>query len=272
MSIVMTVGLLGCVVSIAGCAGVSGASRSEVHVQLNDGQVLVGRMTTPQFSLKTAFGTMRFDADEAGELGPLEGDDMQQAGNLIRLWLRNGSEFVGGWENPVVEMALSVGGREIPVEVPIDKLERLRFRGQPVYTDRPLYRVLTRSGDDFFVDAGTSRIHFDGELGSFSPFLAEIASLEKLDSDDNLWSVRLKNGTRLHSRIQADGVALHPAMGPGEVTLSWKLVARLEPASMRAPAAPLAAAKAQQAAAPATSYYDNSMQRRLKEDAAKTWK
>ena len=36
---------------------------------------------------------------------------------------------------------------------------------------------------------------FKGELGEFSPFLEEIAGLERADGDDNQWSIRLKNGT-----------------------------------------------------------------------------
>lgn len=248
----------------AGCMGMASQTRPQVHVELNDGQVLVGGMTTQAFRLKTEFGMLDFSTEDAGELGPLEGADMEQAGKLIKLWLRNGSEFIGGWEHPSVEVAISIGGKDLTVDVPIKKIKRMRFRGDAEYTEKPLYRVLTRSGDDFFVDASASKIHFKGELGSFSPFLEEIAGLERNNGDDNEWSIRLKNGTTLHAGIQQDGVDLSPAMGPDKVKLSWSLVARMEPAHMNAPAA-----ISKSPAAP--EYYDNAPQRAMKKAAAQSW-
>ena len=253
-----------CMLAGVGCAGMASQTRPLVHVLLNDGQVLVGGVTTEMFRLKTEFGILDFSTEDAGEMGPLEGKDMEQAGNLIRLWLRNGSEFVGGWERPSVEVALNVGGKDVLIDVPIDKIKRMRFRGDAEYTEKPLYRVLTRSGDDFFVDASVSKIHFKGELGSFSPFLAEIARLERTNGDDNEWQIKLKNGTTLHAGIEQDGVELSPAMGPEKVKLSWSLVARMEPAHMNAPAA-----ITKSPAAP--EYYDNAPQRAMKEQAAQSW-
>ena len=257
--VMITVGCL-----MMGCAGMASQTRPQVHVQLNDGQVLVGGMTTEMFRLKTEFGMLDFTTEDAGEMGPLEGKDMQQAGNLIRLWLRNGSEFIGAWERPSVEVAINIGGQDVPIDVPIEKIKRMRFRGDAEYTEKPLYRVVTSSGDDFFVDASVSKIHFKGELGSFSPFLAEIARLERANGDDNEWSIQLKNGTTLHAGIQQDGVELSPAMGPEKVKLSWSLVARMEPAHMNAPAA-----ITKSPAAP--EYYDNAPQRAMKEQAAQSW-
>ena len=194
------------------------AAQSDVHVMLNDGQVIVGELTTPIFTLKTELGTLKFDTDEAGELGPLEGNDMKQSDKLVRLWLKNGSEFVGGWQKASVEMSLRIGDKDISIDVPIDKLKRLRFKGDPVWSDKPLYRVVTRSGDDFFVEADSSQIHFTSELGSFSPYLAEISSLVQLDGEENKWQVQLKNGSRLNAEIKNSGLvftgkAIEDAMG-----------------------------------------------------------
>jgi len=68
-----------------------------VLATLTDGQVLVGELNTRAFTLATSLGTLAFDAKDAGELGPLEGGDMEQSGAAVRLWLRDGSEFVGKW-------------------------------------------------------------------------------------------------------------------------------------------------------------------------------
>ena len=125
----MTMTVLALAACLAGCATTNSSGRPQVHVQLNDGQVLVGELTTRAFTLKTDYGDLQFAADDAGEIGPLEGGDMKQSDELIKLWLRNGSEFVGGWQKPVVQMLLAVGGKDVPVDVPIDKLSRLQFMG-----------------------------------------------------------------------------------------------------------------------------------------------
>ncbi len=151
------------------------------------------------------------------------------------------------------------------MDVPIEKLKRLRFRGEPAWNDKPLYRVLTRSGDDFFVDASESRVHFHGELGAFSPFLSEIAKLERHDPDQNVWRIQLKNGTCIHAGIKQDGLELHPAMGPSKVSLSWSLIVRMEPATMEAPLAVSNSSKSQ------SHFYSNDHQRTVKEEAARSW-
>jgi hypothetical protein len=242
--------------------------RPNVHAILNDGQLLVGTITTKTFTLKTEFGEIPFSTEEAGELGPLEGPDMQRSEHLVKLWLKNGSEFVGSWERPAVHMALSIGNEQVSIEVPIEKIKRLRFQGHAKYSDKPLYRVMTQAGDDFFVDADKSRIHFEGELASFSPFLTEISMLERKDADQNLWQVVMVNGTRLHGKIKDKGLDLKPAMGPEQVDISWDLIARLEPATMQAPISDSAPAYPQAA----EKFYSNDHQRAAKEEASRSWR
>ena len=269
MGLLIGLSVLACGLSSCGMLNQQ-AAQSDVHVILNDGQVIVGELTTPIFTLKTELGTLKFDTDEAGELGPLEGNDMKQSDKLVRLWLKNGSEFVGSWQKASVEMSLRIGDKDISIDVPIDKLKRLRFKGDPVWSDKPLYRVVTRSGDDFFVEADSSQIHFTSELGSFSPYLAEISSLVQLDGEENKWQVQLKNGSRLNAEIRDSGLELKPAQGPEQVSLSWALVARLEPAVMNVPTS-LAASESSQVP-PSPGYYSNESQKAVKAEAARSWK
>lgn len=264
------------VAGLAGCAVTTGG-RPQVHVQLNDGQVLVGELTTRGFTLKTDFGDLRFSADDAGEIGPLEGGDMQQSDELIKLWLRNGSEFVGGWQKPVVHMLLSVGGREVSVDVSIDKLARLQFMGRPAWPERAVFRVLTHRGDDFYVDAATSRVRLDSEIGELAPFLSEISSLtrraaggDETDNADNAWRVVLKNGSIIHASMQPDGLDLRPAMGPDEIQVAWTAISRMELA--RTAAHRQAEAEAVPVAADSRSgYYDNAAQKAVKQAEEATW-
>ena len=160
------------VLMVMGCG--NSHLRPNVHVELNDGQLLVGTVTTKTFTLKTEFGELLISTEEAGELGPLEGGDMQQSDHLVKLWLKNGSEFVGNWEKPALEMTIGIGDDDVDIDVPIEKIRRLRFLGHPEYTAEPMYRVLTQAGDDFFVLAAESRIHFNSDMATFSPYLNEI--------------------------------------------------------------------------------------------------
>jgi hypothetical protein len=266
--VLVSVALTGCLA--AGCAGSFKAGPPQVHVQLNDGQLLVGELTTQTFSLKTQFGPLQFNAGDAGEIGPLEGSDMKQSGSLIKLWLKNGSEFVGDWQKPVVRMALSVGGQAVPIEVPIAKLQRLQFLGQPVFHEKPVFRVLTHSGDDFYVDAEKSRVRLTTEMGELNPFLAEIQGLTRRSQDENEWLVVLKTGTRIHAQMQPEGLDLKPALGPERILVAWTDIQRMEQAQIAQPA--LAQTISAPAAAESAAYYDNSMQMRAKQAEAQSWK
>ncbi|MCP4602737.1 MAG: hypothetical protein GY847_19850 [Proteobacteria bacterium] len=262
-----------CLLTLLGTLLVFGCSRSNlrpnVHVVLNDGQLLVGRITTKTFNLKTEFGELPFSTEEAGELGPLEGADMRKSERLVRLWLQDGSEFVGSWERPTVHMALTIGDDEIAIDVPIEKIGRLRFHGHAKYSDKAMYRVITQAGDDFFVDASKSRIHFEGELASFNPYLSEIRDLVRKDPNENFWHVVLANGTELHAKIKDNGLDLKPALGPKQVDMSSNLITRLEPAAMQAPGSDSHMTPSQ--VAEGEQFYSNELQRFAKEEAAKRW-
>jgi hypothetical protein len=248
----------------SGCATGGPLGGNQVFVQLNDGQVVSGALDTSTFTLKTQLGALEFAAQDAGEIGPLEGGDLKESGSLIRLWLRDGSEFVGDWQRPVVRVTLEVGGAQVPVDVPIQKLARLRFRGQPVGLERPAFRVLTHSGDDFYVDAEQSRVKLKSEMGTLEPFLAEIVSLERRAPGKNDWRLVLKNGCVLHAAVEPDGVDLRPLLGPERIQVAWSEVQRLELAS----AAPLSEAFQGQDG----TYFDNGAQRQHKQSEASSWR
>ena len=245
---------------LTGCATTKQMS-AKVRVQLSDGQVLVGALTTPAFALGTDFGKLNFRADDAGELSPLEGEDVERAGSFVRLWLRDGSEFVGEWHEADVKMEIQVGGKAMGVQVPISKLKRLRFQGRPVWADAGRYRVRTRRGDDFFVDPKRSRLKFVSDLGTFSPLLSEIEQLDRDPAGGDSWKVQLKTGTRIHGHIAEDGFDLHPVLGPERLTLTADLVERVEQVALARPAhLPVGGA---------SEYYDNSMQKSMKQQIMK---
>ena len=99
---------------------------------------------------------------------------------------------------------------------PIQKLARLRFRGQAVGLARPAFRVLTHNGDDFYVDAERSRVKLRSEMGTLEPFLAEIVSLDRRALPAS--RCPLPGATRLQWPVGdrvTPGKGRHPALAPG---------------------------------------------------------
>ena len=215
---------------LAFAAIVSSGCRSvgpEVLVTLDDGQKLVGRLTTERFALETGMGELVFDTAIAGELGPIEGDTMKQSGRMVRLWLRNGSEFVGKWKRPSVEVLLHLGEKPRTIDVPIDKLKRLQFRGDPIWSDGAVFRVVTRQGDDFFVDVTRTRLPFTSDLGEFDPFLQEIDQLQPLDETKERWRISLGSGTVFNGALRQKRLDLRLAVGPEAIVLPIEAVSRM---------------------------------------------
>ena len=48
------------------------------------------------------------EAEDVGEVVPVEGDELAASGGYVNVWLRNGSELTGRWADPELDMALAV--------------------------------------------------------------------------------------------------------------------------------------------------------------------
>lgn len=257
---------------LSGCS--FGDRRPQVLVTMSDGQRLMGRLTTDSFALDTGMGSLSFDATVAGELGPVEGGDVKAAAKKIRLWLKNGSEFVGTWQEPAVELELDLGERKRLIKVPIDKLARLQFYGEPIYTDEPLFRIRTSHGDDFYVDVTRTRLELTSDLGQFDPYLGEIDRLEPIGADGKRWRIRMESGTVLIGTLAREALDLRLAVGPEQIALPVGAVKQMARQHMMVPgrfSAGMSIASDVQAeasiapqSAPAKGFYDNSTQRALK--------
>ncbi|MBI4613488.1 MAG: hypothetical protein HY720_07760 [Planctomycetes bacterium] len=208
----------------AGCA----EPGPEVRITMVDEQVLVGRLTTRTITLDTGLGELGFDSEHAGELGPLEGPGVDASGHLVKLWLRNGSEFTGEWQKPEVEVYLEVGGEEYSIDVPIVKLARLQFRGEEIWPEESVFRIKTKDGDDFFVDVTRTRLEFESDLGTFRPYLEEIEKLDPLDDQKKKWRVTLSTGTSLVSVLKQDELDLALAMGPEKLVVPLASIVSME--------------------------------------------
>ncbi|MDF1667107.1 MAG: hypothetical protein P1V97_35515 [Planctomycetota bacterium] len=253
-----------------------------VKVTLSDGQVLMGRMSTENLTLKTGLGELNFDSKDAGELGLVKGGNVGESKSKIRLWLLNGSEFVGHWQKPEVDLKFSAGGDEFNIKVPIAKLERLQFQGNAVWSEDAVFRIQTASGDDFFVDVTKNRLPFQTEFGQIRPFLSEIRSMKPLDKKNEKWRVQLNNGTSLEARFQMKVLNLTLAMGPKKISLPLSEIRHMnrqeilrlgfQEANDNLASEPSRAQGSGGGGFLGSRFYSNKAQQSAKMEAAKSWK
>lgn len=197
-----------------------------VRATLDDGQVLMGEVQTETLQLITGFGTVDLPLDDIGEVQPVEGGALGGSGNHVSVWLRNGSELRGEWAAPELRMGLRIDAATVPVDLPMAQLERFQLQGGDMLDAGIVYRIRTVYGDDFVVDPDHTWIQLDNELGTFTPTLAEVLSLEpQLGVEDEVpvWRMELLSGTVLRGPLtgaeEADTLTLALALGPEEITL-----------------------------------------------------
>jgi hypothetical protein len=188
-----------------------------VGATLQDGQVLVGAISTPTLRLDGALGAVDVPLDAVGLLVPVEGTTLGQSHGNVDVWLRNGSELKGRWADPALAMDLEVGRTSVGVEVPTDDLQALQLRGSEAWPDRPVYRVVTTHGDDFLVDPESTQVHLENALGSFAPYLAECRSIGPVGATSGDWRVELQTGTVLVGKVTEKALTFALPMGPAQV-------------------------------------------------------
>jgi hypothetical protein len=198
-----------------------GAKRHKYQVRatLEDGQVLYGDVRTSRLSLSGPLGDLKIPLEDIGEVVPVEGGQVGDSQGHVRVWLRDGSELTGQWMDPEVAMGIRVGKEDVRVDLPPEKLNRLQTQGGEVWPGGTVYRVRTVHGDDFLVDARTSRFTLINDLGSFSPALSDCISVRPVDDPEEDWRVELGTGTVLIGRMQGNQLTLAMPLGPDEVTV-----------------------------------------------------
>lgn len=188
-----------------------------VRATLEDGQVLIGGVSTETLRLEGGFGEVEIPLADVGEVLPVEGGALSGSGDHVTVWLRNGSELRGRWTDPELAMAIDVGGTDVGVELPMNELLRFQLMDGLVWPDGDVLQVRTEWGDDFLVDAETTRIEIENDLGVFAPFLTECLSVEPLEGGD--WRVELNTGTVLIGPMTTDSLVFSLPMGPGQIEI-----------------------------------------------------
>ncbi len=220
-------------------------------VTLDDGQVLIGLVTTDVLMLDGILGSVAIPLEDIGMVLPVEGKTLGDSHGHVTVWLRNGSELRGEWSEPELAVGLAVGGTEVAVDVPTDQMAALQLQGSEAWPSEGLFRARTTWGDDFLVDPQLTRLTLENELGVFSPFLSECAAVGPIGAPDGDWRIELLNGTVLQGPLRESEIAFALPMGPEEVVVPLDKLVSLERGSWGGqPTPPAPAAEAPPARTP----------------------
>ncbi|MFK7928228.1 MAG: hypothetical protein AB8H79_08560, partial [Myxococcota bacterium] len=202
------------VLSALSACGSPAEEGTPIRATLDEDQILVGEVHTGFLVLEGGLGTLDIPLEDVGEVEPVEGTDLAGSGDHVRVWLRNGSELVGRWAKPSVAVDIEIGGAIAQVDLPMDDVQRLQLEGQSEWPEDGIFRVTTSFGDDLFINAAQTRLPLQTDLGAFSPFLDEVASVVPLDGPAGRWRVELQTGTVLVATIASDSLNLALPAGP----------------------------------------------------------
>lgn len=200
---------------------------SPVRATLTGEQVFVGEVRTRELLLETALGSLAIPLEDVGEVVPVEGAHLAASHQYVTVWLRNGSELRGRWADPKLTLDVTVAEQPVSVELPMADLVRIQTPGDLAWPDATIFRVETTHGDDLLVDAGKTTVTLANPLGTFSPTLAECASLEPLGDPTGDWRVTLQTGTVLVGALQHESLTLALPLGPPEVEVPVAQLKRL---------------------------------------------
>jgi hypothetical protein len=186
-------------------------------VSLDDGQVMVGDVTTPSLRLAGVFGEIDVPLEDVGVVLPVEASTFGESHGQVTVWLRNGSELRGRWVEPTLALAVSAGGEQVPVDLAVDHVQGLQLRGGEEWPSGPLYRIRTTHGDDVLVDPAETRISLRNDLGTFAPFLSECAQVGPVGDPSGDWRIELRSGTILVGPLTQDHLVLGLPSGPDQL-------------------------------------------------------
>lgn len=202
----------------------------------------MGEVQTRVLRLESGSGVLDIPLADVGEVVPASSGGLGESEGRVDVWLKNGSELRGRWADPKLAMTITVGGADVPIDLPMNDLSRFQLQGEARWPAGPVYRMRTRFGDDFLVDPARTHLVVENDLGTFSPLLAECRSVAPIDDPLGLWRIELQTGTVLLGHLQDDIVTVALPMGPAEVSVPLAQFVSLDIERWAAP--PLAAVTA----------------------------
>lgn len=224
----------GALIAVFLAVGCSKADGQPVRVTLADGQTMSGEVQTETLRLVGALGTLDIPFADVGEVVPVQSGALGASNGYVTVWLRNGTELVGRWENPELAVGIEAGGEVVAANLPMDRLMRFQTRAGELWPAGEAYRVRTVSGDDLIVDASQSKVVLENELGTFSPYLAECRSVHTTGISGQ-WKVDLLNGTTLIGTVAENQILFAMPLGPDHVAVPLEQLTWMERVSFGTP-------------------------------------
>jgi hypothetical protein len=194
-------------------------SETPVRATLGDGQVLMGEVRTKTLVLESGAGSLLVPLADIGEVVPVGAAGMSGGDGQVDVWLRNGSEIHGKWQDPKLAVSIAVGGNDVNVDLPMNDLNRLQLQGKERWPSGAVYRMQTAWGDDVLVDPAKTRLILENKLGTFAPMLSECASVAPIGKPDGDWRIELQTGTVLVGHLHDDTLTVALPMGPEQMTV-----------------------------------------------------
>lgn len=191
-----------------------------VRATLGDGQILMGEVQTRTLRLQSGVGLLEIPLADIGEVVPADAGGLGASDGRVNVWLRNGSELRGTWADPKIAMSIAVGGADVPIDLPMNDLNRFQLQGETRWPGGPVYRLKTAYGDDFLVDPSRTHLVLENDLGTFAPLLSECVAVAPVDDPEGPWRVQLQTGTVLLGNLRDDTLTVALPMGPEEVRVA----------------------------------------------------
>ena len=199
-----------------------------IRATLSDGQVFAGSVSTRALQLEGALGSLSIPIQDIGEIVPVEGGALGSSNGHVTVWLRNGSELVGQWAKPELDVDIAVGGQQVPVQLPVNDLQRFQLEDGEHWSNDDVFLVTTTHGDDFLVDPEQTRLTIVNDLGTFEPFLSECVSATPIEDPTGLWRIQLFTGTVLLGELESDQIEFALPMVPDTVQGPLSVFSSLE--------------------------------------------
>lgn len=218
--------------------GCNGSADTLVGATLDDGQVLVGSVTTDTLTLDGPLGTVAVPLADVGMVVPVEHRTLADSHGHVTVWLRDGSELRGRWTAPELALDLTLGGAVVDVDVPTERLQSIQLRGGESWPSQDNFRVRTVWGDDFLVDPAKTRFTVASDLGTFELTLAECLYVGPNGEPGGAWRVVLATGTVLVGKPE-DALRFVPSMGPEALVVPVESIVSLQHGGWNSPPADL---------------------------------
>ncbi len=191
------------------------------RVELDNGDVLMGKLANPEYAIKTFYGDLTVPAKQVVGL-VAQG---KKAGRVL-VALTDGQVVSGTLADPVIHLELPTGGT---LNIPLDRTKQCGYRitdakPEDIVMDEPL--MVLRTGDRLaFIDEGL-KLTLQSAHGSVDLPAGSILGVQLDLPDGGVHQVAFRNGSKLSGILGPDKLQVKLQLGP-QVAVERQKVRRL---------------------------------------------